>query len=621
VWLQGHTDTVYDVAFSSDGQTAISGAGDHQVIIWDLEKGTGIHRLIGHNGWVRSVAISPDGRSVISGGFAGDSIVSNAEPGELILWDLESGEIILRFGDESGGQPYGVVDLAYTSDGQSILASYGIWTDVPVDFTQILWDIERGEPIYGNMGFIHDNYSVAITPDGQKAISGGSDNNIHIWELRTGEEQHTLSGHRGLISSVAISPDGRRAFTGDWNGGIILWNLATYEMLMNVNAHNVSVPWNTDNEPPVNTVFMPDGRGGISSAGDGTLVIWNLVNAGEIRRFDGHSTEVPAVAFTPDGQHILTGAGRLILSGGPGNDNTMKMWEVETGKLVRTFEGHTDSILVIAVSPDGSRALTGGGLDGTIKYWDLSTGELIRSVDVHPTGVFALAFSPDGQQALSGPMGKEEAILWDLATGETIYRIPYTNENSTELIFHPDGHSAYSGFDELMLVDVENGGVSHQYQTGNCCTGFAIHPDWKSVFTVSGGDRITQWDLERDALIREFGDHDGSRSRLEISPDGNILLSSDSTGNLYLWDPNTGNEIRRFRSDTSIYLFDIDISPDGRSAITPADSGSAILWDLTLPTEINDVLDWISDNRYVRELTCEERDKYSIEPLCEIEIP
>jgi WD40 repeat protein len=380
-------------------------------------------------------------------------------------------------------------------------------------------------------------------------------------------------------------------------------------------------PWLTMDEPPVNTVFMPDGHKGLSSAGDGTLVIWDLVNAGEIRRFDGHSTEVPVVAFTPDGKYILTGAGRLTLVGGPGDDNTMKMWEVETGKLVRVFEGHTDSLMAIAVSADGRRALTGGGFDGSMKLWDLNTGDLIRSIDAHKTGVFALAFSPDGQRALSGPTGAEAVILWDLENGDTIHQFPNVGENSTELIFHPDGHSAYSAYFDLMSLDLESGEISHQYQTGNCCTGFAIHPDWKSIFTVSGGDRITQWDLERDELIREFGDHNGTRSRLEISPDGDLLLSSDSTGQLYLWDPKTGNEIRRFRTDTSVYLFDIDISPDGRSAITPADSGSAILWDLTLPTGINDVLDWISDNRYVRELTCEERTRYSIEPLCETETP
>jgi WD40 repeat protein len=85
---------------------------------------------------------------------------------------------------------------------------------------------------------------------------------------------------------------------------------------------------------------------------------------------------------------------------------------------------------------------------------------------------------------------------------------------------------------------------------------------------------------------------------------------------LSLWDLETGQEIRRFSGD-GLCCLDIDMSPDGSMAITPAGSGTAILWDLSLPAEMDEVRDWIDDNRYVRELSCEERDLYLIEPLCE----
>jgi WD40 repeat protein len=130
---------------------------------------------------------------------------------------------------------------------------------------------------------------------------------------------------------------------------------------------------------------------------------------------------------------------------------------------------------------------------------------------------------------------------------------------------------------------------------------------------------VFEWDLEADREIRAFGQHPGIRTRVEVAPDGRLILISAFNyegGILSLWDLETGLEIRRFSGD-GLCCFDIDMSPDGSMAITPGGGGTAILWDLTLPVEMDEVRDWIDDNRFVRELSCEERNLYRIEPLCE----
>jgi len=132
--LQGHTDIVRDIAFSPDGQSALSGGDDHQVILWDLAAGTEMHRFSGHTGWVRAVAISPDGRLGASGGFVGDSIYASVEPGELFLWDLSSGEAIHHFEGGNNTHPSGVQDIAFSPEGQNLLASYGIFTAASSDY-------------------------------------------------------------------------------------------------------------------------------------------------------------------------------------------------------------------------------------------------------------------------------------------------------------------------------------------------------------------------------------------------------------------------------------------------------------------------------------------------------
>jgi WD40 repeat protein len=127
-------------------------------------------------------------------------------------------------------------------------------------------------------------------------------------------------------------------------------------------------------------------------------------------------------------------------------------------------------------------------------------------------------------------------------------------------------------------------------------------------------------DLEKNLVNREIGQaHGGMRTRLAITPDGKRLFSSAFNDILYLWDLESGGELYRF------YNFEmnmeIDVSPDGMLGLSSGANNTAILWNLDLPIELDEVRAWIAKNRYVRELTCEERATYSIAPLCEAGAP
>jgi len=617
--LAGHTDIVRDLAFSSDGQRALSGGDDHQVILWDLATGNELQRFTGHNGWVRAVAFSPDESLAASGGFAGDSIYANLEPGELFLWDLRSGKAIHRFEGGDNTHPSGVQDIAFSPDGQALLVSFGVFSASKLDYGLELLDVHSGEEIQ-SFPVDHDNFSITISPDGKQILTGGSDFNLHLWDLESGEELRVLSGHHGLLTSVAFSPDGSKALTADWAGRVLLWDLESGAQRLHVHGHRVNVAWTGGNIPPANVVIASSGRQALSSAGDGTLVIWDLHDANEIRRFKGHEAPLSTVRFTPDGTFALTGSGRLDLSVPPYKDNSIKLWEVESGALLRVFEGHTDTILPLDISQDGTRMLS-GSRDGSMKLWDLGSGEEIRSFVAQPSGVFVLSFSPDGRRAISGPVGPwpwEPLILWDLETGEVVQRIPLNDDIATSVEINPDGLTAYATAGDLALIDLESGQFVREYATlGRPCYDFALSPDRKSIFI--NGYALLEWNLENDQLIRKFWEHAGSRSRVEITADGRLLLSSDADGNLYLWDAQTGDQLRHFKSDNTDTMFFMDMTPDGRYAISPGGHGSAILWDLTLPIEIAEVRDWISKNRYLREPTCTERETFSIDPLCEQE--
>jgi WD40 repeat protein len=212
--------------------------------------------------------------------------------------------------------------------------------------------------------------------------------------------------------------------------------------------------------------------------------------------------------------------------------------------------------------------------------WDLETGKIIHRFTSHVGGIWALDISPDGQIAVSAA---DDSILifWDLETGQEIRRL-----------------------------EARLGGAS----------GVSFSPDSRRVIFASPAGTI-EWDLETGQQINRFQAHPGTgaagRTRVAYLPDGKTILSSGWDGTLALWNLETGREIRRFRGHDG-YIYDIAISPDGRTALSGATDRAIIQWDLNTPT-LDELTAWIETNRYVRELTCEERETYQIEPFCETE--
>ena len=615
--LEGHTDVVREVSYSPDGKTALSASHDGLVILWDLETGKQIRQFAGHTGWVWTVDFSPDGKTIVSGGFQEKSLNSIADPGELILWDVQTGKIIRRFGDYLSG----VVAAEFSPDGRSILASSGLFVNFENEKTLILWDVETGEMLR-DFGTEVDDFNLAISPNGKTAVSGAYTYDMMIWDLETGELTQTLTAFDGMIRSMSFSPNGDTLLSSDANGDVVLWDTHTWEKLMDAKIHVAGETGWSGLAPDVLVSIASDGRTGLSSAEDQTLAVWDLVGAIEVRRFTGHQNLIFSAAFTPDGKSILTGSGNLsTFAGIPGEHNDIRLWDLESGEELHLFEGHTDLIWVITVSADGKTALS-GSFDGTLRLWDLENLTEIRTIQAHQGQIFAAAISPDGKTAISGTMttgqNPDDGIaVWNLETGEALFREP-TEVNATIVLFSPDSQTAYFDGNRFTQFDVQQSEIITRYsELGLCCSGAALHPDGRSVFIIDNADTIIrEWSLETDQLIRLIGEaHGGNHSRIEITPDGNRLFSSGTLGNLYLWDLKTGEELYRFNS--SEITADIDISPDGRYGISAGTNNTAILWNLDLPVEPDEVIAWIAANRYARELTCEERATYSIEPLCD----
>jgi hypothetical protein len=214
------------------------------------------------------------------------------------------------------------------------------------------------------------------------------------------------------------------------------------------------------------------------------FLLWRLLYDQSIRTFTGHSGSVLSVAFAPDGGTALSGSG----------DTTLKLWDVANGKETRTFTGHSGDVDSVAFAPDGFTALS-GSMDGTLKLWGVASGKEIRAFTGHSGIVYSVAFAPNGRTALSGS-GDTIVKLWDVASGKEIRTF-----------------TRYSG--SVFSV--------------------AFAPDGRTVLFGSGDSTLKLWDVASGKEIRTFTGHSGTVLSVAFAPDGRTALSGSRDRTLRLW--------------------------------------------------------------------------------------
>jgi WD40 repeat protein len=276
-------------------------------------------------------------------------------------------------------------------------------------------------------------------------------------------------------------------------------------------------------------VFTPDGKQAVATGG--AVILYDLTTAREVRRCMEVGLARPGLVLTRDGKHFFTGHQ---------HDHLLRMGEVQTGKEVRSFEGHTDGINAVALSPNES-LLVSGGLDKTLRLWDVKTSKQVREFGGIKEVVRSVDYSRDGRQIVSGHTGEGrdfQVRLWDVEGGKEIRSLNGHTQEVTGVFFMPDGrHILSAGMDgAIILWDKELGKEVRRMTHAGGVRGVALSPDGKRALSAGFSDGMVRlWDLSRGKELRHFEGHVNSVLGVAFSPDGKRALSSDSNCTVRLW--------------------------------------------------------------------------------------
>jgi WD40 repeat protein len=449
-----------------------------------------------------------------------------------------------------------VTGVAVTPDGQRAVSA-------SLDKTLKVWDLATGRVLRTLEDHSLMVSGVAVTPDGQRAVSTSADSTLKVWDLAAmGRVLCTLEGHSAYVSGVAVTPDGQRAVSASWDKTLKVWDLATGRVLRTLKGHSSSV---------VGVAMTPDGQRAVSASWDNTLKVWDLATGGVLRTLEGHSAYVSGVAVTPDGQRAVSASW----------DNTLKVWDLATGRVLRTLKGHSSSVVGVAMTPDGQRVVS-ASLDNTLTVWDLATGGVLRTLEGHSGPVSGVAVTPDGQRAVSAS-GDKTLKVWDLATGRVL-RTPRHSGRVSGVVVTLDGQRAVSasGDNTLKVWDLTTGGVLRTLEGhSGPVSGVAVTPDGHRAVSASGDNTLKVWDLATGRVLLTRP-HSVSIEGVGVTPDGHRAVSAFGDNTLKVWDLATGRVLRTVEGHPAYVSggSGVAVTPDGQWAVSASGDKTLKVSDL-----------------------------------------
>jgi WD40 repeat protein len=426
--IEGHAGNVVSVAFSPDGTQLVSSSLDGTLRLWSARTGGTLAVLDCCTRRYSSVTFSSDGTQIVSvdssrtirlwdaRSFETTAVLrpnTNHEHVTSVAYSQTKSLIVC-----SCDKTVCVWDLA--ADSQSFLEGH------KTKVSKVVFSPDGTKVVSGSSdGIIHvwDSRTraklavleggrkiraVSFSFDGAWLIACSTGGTIHIWDMLTCKSIHVLRRRKWLVTSVAFSPDGQQVVFGAGDGRVRVWNGSLTRELAVLPGHLKHV---------TTVAFSPDSAEVASASKDGTIRIWDIqaLESSEAAEL-GHVSLTPTdkiriLSFSPDGVYLVCTSGDYA-----------RVWDMQKISAIATLKGHKSRVTAIAFSPDGRRIVSGAGM-GRVRVWDTQTGRQLAILKTNEGYVRAVAFVSDGRRVVSISRRTVQVCEWGLPSAERVAQI------------------------------------------------------------------------------------------------------------------------------------------------------------------------------------------------------
>lgn len=293
----------------------------------------------------------------------------------------------------------------------------------------------------------------------------------------------------------------------------------------------------------------------------------------------GHELAILTVAVSPDSAFVATGS----------KDKSIKLWEIKSGREVRSYLGHEMTVNSIRFSPDG-KFLISGSNDKTVRVWDVITG---KSLTIIPTEDYILSVAVDKNMKYLVAAGyndsgyPDSAMVFDFKTKKLLKRLPASARPSAlGVAFSPDGKYLAFGEDNKIARVYETNTWKNTNKfsfeegwCGGCYTLVAFSPESKYVYMASHNGPVKKYDLASSTLLKVYEEKAEDLSGLAVSPDGKKIARATEK-NLIVWDAATGEEIAKIEAEEKGEFHEITFTINSKSIVVSSDNNTAFIWNI-----------------------------------------